>query len=88
MAFTLDSSVTSFCTNFTFALLTKIPIVICCSDYISEDNPHLVSQRWIERIHMAQAFVDCINRHFAFAEANSVKIAEVLENWLVEKGLK
>jgi hypothetical protein len=48
----------------------------------------LVSQRWIERIHMAQAFVDCINRHFAFAEANSVKIAEVLENWLVEKGLK
>lgn len=68
-----------------FALLTKIPIVICCGDYISADNPHLVSQRWIERIHMAQAFADCVNRHFAFVEANNVEIADVLENWLVEK---
>ena len=76
-------------------------------DYISADNPHWASQRWIERIHMAQAFADCVNRHggdasvvrlpdigirgnshFAFAEANNVEIADVLENWLVEKGLK
>lgn len=28
------------------------------------------------------------NSYFAFAEINSVKIADVLENWLVEKGLK
>ena len=32
-------------------------------DYISADNPHWASQRWIERIHMAQAFADCVNRH-------------------------
>lgn len=76
-------------------------------DYISADNPHWASLRWIERIHMAQAFADCVNRHggdasvvrrpdigirgnshFAFAEANNVEIADVLENWLVEKGLK
>ena len=76
-------------------------------DYISADNPHGASQRWIERIHMAQAFADCVNRHggdasvvrlpdigicsnshFAFAEANNVEIADVLENWLAEKGLK
>lgn len=37
---------------------------------------------------MAQAFADCVNRHFTFAEANNVEIADVLENWLVEKGLK
>ena len=90
-----------------FALLTKTPIVIYYGDYISADNPHWASQRWIERIHMAQAFADCINRHsgdasvvclpdigirgnshFAFAEANNVEIADVLENWLAEKGLK
>ena len=78
-------------------------------DYISADNLHWASQRWIERIHMAQAFANCVNRHggdasvvrfndididihsnshFAFAEANNVEIADVLENWLVEKGLK
>lgn len=28
------------------------------------------------------------NSHFAFAEANNVEIADMLENWLVEKGLK
>jgi len=28
------------------------------------------------------------NSHFAFAEANNVEIADVLENWLAEKGLK
>ena len=90
-----------------FALLTQMPIVIYYGDYISADNPHWASQRWIERIHMAQAFADCVNRHggdasvvrlpdigirgnshFAFAEANNVEIADVLENWLVEKGLK
>ena len=73
-------------------------------DYISADNLHWASQRWIERIHMAQAFANCVNRHggdasvvclpeigirgnshFAFAEANNVEIADVLENWLVEK---
>ncbi|WP_143729793.1 hypothetical protein [Neisseria lactamica] len=71
------------------------------------DNPHWASQRRIKRIHMAQAFTDCVNRHggeasvvclpeigirgnshFAFAEANNVEIADVLENWLAEKGLK
>ena len=78
-------------------------------DYISADNLHWASQRWIERIHMAQAFANCVNRHggdasvvrfndididihsnshFAFAEANNVEIADVLENWLAEKGLK
>ena len=90
-----------------FALLTQMPIVIYYGDYISADNPHWASQRWIERIHMAQAFADCVNRHggnasvvrlpdigirgnshFAFAEANNVEIADVLENWLAEKGLK
>lgn len=90
-----------------FALLTQMPIVIYYGDYISADNPHWASQRWIERIHMAQAFADCVNRHggdasvvrlpeigirgnshFAFAEANNVEIANVLENWLAEKGLK
>ena len=89
-----------------FTLLTKMPIVIYYGDYISADNPHWASQRWIERIHMAQAFADCVNRHggdasvvrlpeigirgnshFAFAEANNVEIADVLENWLKEKGL-
>lgn len=90
-----------------FALLTKMPIVIYYGDYTSADNPHWASQRWIERIHMAQAFADCVNRyggdasvlrlpdigirgnsHFTFAEANNVEIADVLENWLVEKELK
>ena len=28
------------------------------------------------------------NSHFAFIEANNVEIADVLENWLEEKGLK
>lgn len=76
-------------------------------DYISADNRHWASQRRIKRIHMAQAFTGCVNRHggeasvvclpeigirgnsyFAFAEANNVEIADVLENWLAEKGLK
>ena len=90
-----------------FALLTQMPIIIYDGDYISADNPHWASQRWIERIRMAQAFADCVNRHggdasvvqlpdigirgnshFAFAEANNVEIADVLESWLEEKGLK
>ena len=28
------------------------------------------------------------NSHFAFTEANNVEIADVLANWLEEKGLK
>jgi hypothetical protein len=40
-----------------------MPIVIYYGDYISAGNPHWASQRWIERIHMAQAFADCVNRH-------------------------
>lgn len=90
-----------------FALLTQMPIVIYYGDYISADNPHWASQRWIERVRMAQAFADCVNRHggdasvvrlpdigirgkshFAFIEANNMEIADVLENWLEEKGLK
>ena len=45
--------------------------------------------------HGGEASVVCLpeigirgNSHFAFAEANNVKIANVLENWLVEKELK
>lgn len=90
-----------------FALLTQMPIIIYYGDYISAENPHWASQRWIERIRMAQAFADCVNRHggdasvvqlpdigirgnshFAFIEANNVEIADVLESWLEEKGLK
>ncbi|HFC6397450.1 TPA: hypothetical protein ACFNMZ_002095 [Neisseria polysaccharea] len=45
--------------------------------------------------HGGEASVVCLpeigirgNSHFAFAEANNVEIADVLENWLAEKGLK
>ena len=89
-----------------FARLTKMPIVIYYGDYISADNPHWASQRWIERVNMAHAFAECVNNHggdasvirlpeigirgnshFAFAEMNNVAIADLLENWLEEKGL-
>lgn len=46
-----------------FKKLTKTPIVIYYGDYISEDNKHWSSQRWIERIHVAQAFAECVNKH-------------------------
>ena len=45
--------------------------------------------------HGGEASVVCLpeigihgNSHFAFAEANNVEIADVLANWLEEKGLK
>ncbi|QPT38675.1 hypothetical protein [Neisseria cinerea] len=45
--------------------------------------------------HGGEASVVCLseigirsNSHFAFAEANNVEIADVLENWLAEKRLK
>ncbi|CBN87096.1 TPA: hypothetical protein ACFRHF_002141 [Neisseria lactamica] len=45
--------------------------------------------------HGGEASVVCLpeigirgNSHFAFAEANNVEIADVLENLLAEKGLK
>ena len=85
----------------------KCPSSSTYGDYISADNPHWASQRRIKRIHMAQAFTDCVNRHggeasvvclpeigirgnshFAFAEANNVEIADVLENWLAEKRIE
>ena len=46
-----------------FEVLTRFPIVIYYGDYISKDNPHWVSQRWSERVEMAKAFAECVNRH-------------------------
>lgn len=90
-----------------FEALTRFPIVIYYGDYISKDNPHWASQRWSERVEMAKAFAECVNRHggdasvvvlpeqgiygnshFAFAEKNNLQIADLMEHWLVEKGLK
>lgn len=46
-----------------FKALTRLPIIIYYGDYISEDNQHWSSQRWIERIHVARAFAECVNKH-------------------------
>lgn len=90
-----------------FEALTRFPIVIYYGDYISKDNPYWASQHWNERVEMAKAFAECVNRHggdasvvvlpeqgiygnshFAFAEKNNLQIADLMERWLVEKGLK
>lgn len=46
-----------------FKRLTRIPIVIYYGDNIPRGTTHWAFNRWAERVAVARAFADCINRH-------------------------
>lgn len=89
-----------------FKKLTRIPIIIYYADNIPAETDHWAFNRWHERVQVAKAFAECVNKyggdvtvlqlpekgiygnsHFPFAEKNNKEIANLLNEWLVEKKL-
>lgn len=46
-----------------FKALTRIPIVIYYGDNIPSGTEHWAFNRWYERVQVAKAFAECVNKH-------------------------